>query len=291
MGKEWWRSELLDTEGKDFSSITNSGLKKNSLGNTSNDKSFNEVFGSSFDDMPLRQQIETAYDYYDKPQSENSGVKNYTLEAKPMGFAGQMNTGNAHSHNTLQEPIKNAEYHIQKEEDIKRQALEYANKIKQNILPDIDIENAMIMNNNALTPMQKIGKMTWNNYKNFNPGRRIGEAAGELSASKKEMEEVKEPGYDNYAHRYGMYTNAKDGPDKALYSLGGGVLKEVKDIYDKSIIGNKTFRDSVKDSYKDMRNNMEAVYEGTVNNLKNIDVDGRLWLNDFDYRQNKWKTK
>ena len=95
MGKEWWRSELLDTEGKSFNSITNSGLRKNALGNTSNDKSFNEVFGSSFDNMPLRQQIETAYDYYDKPENQNSGMKSYTLESKPMEFAGQMKEDDA----------------------------------------------------------------------------------------------------------------------------------------------------------------------------------------------------
>ena len=59
----------------------------------------------------------------------------------------------------------------------------------------------------------------------------MGEVAGELAASKEEMEEVNSPGYDNYAHRYGMYTNAKDGLDKAVYTLGGGALKEVKDIY------------------------------------------------------------
>ena len=69
--------------------MTNNGLKNNSVANTSNDKSFNEVFGSSFDNMPLRQQIETAYDYYDKPQNQSSGMKSYTLETKPMGFAGQ----------------------------------------------------------------------------------------------------------------------------------------------------------------------------------------------------------
>ena len=89
MGKEWWNSSAFESEGKSFGSMTNNGLRKNSLANTSNGKSFEEVFGSSFDNMPLRHQIETAYDYYDKPQSQSSGMKSYTLESKPMGFAGQ----------------------------------------------------------------------------------------------------------------------------------------------------------------------------------------------------------
>ena len=168
-------------------------------------------------------------------------------------------------------------------------ALEYANKVKQSTPARIDIENAVIKNDNSLSPLQKIGKMTWNNFKNFNPGIRMGEAAGELAASKEEMVSRNEAGYDNYAHRYGMYTNAKDGLDKAVYTLCGGVLKETKDIYDKSIKGNKPLRETLLDSYKDMKNNIEGVYEATKNNLQGNDVDGRLWLSDFDYLHNKWR--
>ena len=138
------------------------------------------------------------------------------------------------------------------------------------------------MNNNSLSPLRKLGKMTWNNFKNFNPGIRMGEAAGELAASKEEMDELKEDGYDNYAHRYAMYTNAKDGLDKAIYTLGGGVLKEARDIYKKSIKGDTPLIDSLKDSHKDTLNNIEAVYAATKNNLQGNDIDGRLWLNDFD---------
>ncbi len=110
----------------------------------------------------------------------------------------------------------------------------------------------------------------------------MGEAAGELAASKEEMDELKEDGYDNYAHRYAMYTNAKDGLDKAIYTLGGGVLKEARDIYKKSIKGDTPLIDSLKDSHKDTLNNIEAVYAATKNNLQGNDIDGRLWLNDFD---------
>ena len=101
MGSKWWNSSVLDTEGKSFSSMMNKGLRKNALANTSNDKSFNEVFGSSFYNMPLRQQIETAYDYYDKPKNQNSGMKSYTLESKPMEFAGQMKEDSSNCHMTF----------------------------------------------------------------------------------------------------------------------------------------------------------------------------------------------
>ena len=95
MGKEWWNFSVLDTEGNGFNLGVNSEGKKNSLANASNDKSFNEVFGSSFDNMPLRQQIETAYDYYDKPQNQSSDMKSYKLETKPMGLKGEMKADDA----------------------------------------------------------------------------------------------------------------------------------------------------------------------------------------------------
>ncbi|MBQ7660105.1 MAG: hypothetical protein IJS26_05170 [Alphaproteobacteria bacterium] len=184
------------------------------------------------------------------------------------------------------------EYDDFDDEDAKRRkALEYANQLKQRMPDSLDIENDLIKNDNSLSPMEKIGKMTWNNFKNFNPGIRMGEVAGELAASKEEMEEVNSPGYDNYAHRYGMYTNAKDGLDKAVYTLGGGALKEVKDIYDKSIKGNRPWGETLRDSYKDTLNNIEAVSAATKNNFQGNDIDGRLWLDDFDYLHNRWRRR
>ena len=170
-------------------------------------------------------------------------------------------------------------------------ALEYANKVKHSTPASIDIENAIIKNDNSLSPLQKIGKMTWNNFKNFNPGIRMGETLGELAASKEEMDARKEDGYDNYAHRYGMYTNAQDGLDKAVYSLGWGLAKEVSDIYKKSVKGNTPLIKTLEDSYKDMKNNIEGVYTATKNNLQGNDMDGRLWLDDFDYLHNKWRRR
>ena len=119
----------------------------------------------------------------------------------------------------------------------------------------------------------------------------MGEAAGELAASKEEMDELKEDGYDNYAHRYAMYTNAKDGLDKAIYTLGWGLAKEANDIYKKSIRGNAPLIKTLEDSYKDMKNNVEGVYAATKNSLQGNDIDGRLWLNDFDYLHNRWRKK
>ena len=219
--------------------------------------------------MNLRQELEAKF------KALNDNNKTYPTQITPNLFQTSNND------NVLED----------EENGIKRQALEYANKVKQSIPESLDIENGIVMSNSSLSPLQKLGKMTWNNFKNFNSGIRMGEVAGELAASKEEMDEINRLGYDNYAHRYGMYTNAKDGLDKALYTLGGGVLKEIRDIYDKSIKGNKPWGETLCDSYKDTLNNIEAVYAATKNNLKGDDIDGRLWLDDFDYLHNKWRRR
>ena len=221
-------------------------------------------------------------------------IQNEDIKTEP--FEDDLDTSNMTLRQELQARFnalnnKNDEFNKEDANEKSRKALIYANQVKQSIPHSLDIENAVVKNDNSLSPLQKVGKMTWNNFKNFNPGIRMGEAAGELAASKKEMEEVNQPGYDNYAHRYGMYTNAKDGLDKALYTLGGGALKEIKDIYDKSIKGNKPWRETLYDSYKDTLNNIEAVSAATKNNLQDNDIDGRLWLDDFDYLHNRWKRR
>ena len=48
---------------------------------------------------------------------------------------------------------------------------------------------------------------------------------------------------------------------------------------------------TLQDSYKDMKNNIEGVYTATKNNLQGNDIDGRLWLDDFDYLHNKWRRR
>lgn len=123
------------------------------------------------------------------------------------------------------------------------------------------------------------------NLNRMNPGYRIGQSLGTLVAAKDEMDAVRRHGYDNYAHRLGMCLNAQDGFDTAAYSLGGGVLKEAKDLYDKSVKGNMPWRESLTDSYKDMKNNLEGLSYG----LQNPDKSCRIWLEDLDYSNNRWK--
>ena len=122
----------------------------------------------------------------------------------------------------------------------------------------------------------------------LNPGYRMGQAIGTLRAAQQEMKRVKKDGYDNYAHRLGMCLNAQQGADMALYSLGGGILKEAKDILckttgfcDKQVPFNMAWNDSMKD----MHNNIEGIKYG----LQNPDKSCKIWLNDLDYGSNTWK--
>lgn len=98
-----------------------------------------------------------------------------------------------------------------------------------------------------------------------------------------------------------MCLNAQEGYVPAALSLGAGVLKEGKDIYYKAFdhkignIGDKvglcrgkqplSFNEAWGDSAKDMRNNLEGIQYGLSNPQKNC----RQWLNDLDYRNNKWR--
>lgn len=113
----------------------------------------------------------------------------------------------------------------------------------------------------------------------------VGYSLGTLKSAKDEMDAARRHGYDNYAHRLGMCLNAQNGLDTAAYSLGLGILKEAKDLYDKSIKGNMPWRESLADSYKDMKNNLEGLSYG----LQNPDKSCKIWLNDLDMRKNTWK--
>lgn len=131
-------------------------------------------------------------------------------------------------------------------------------------------------------------------------GQTMGTVAGNLKAAKDEMDKVKKDGYDNYAHRLGMCLNAQGGYFPAALSLGAGMLKEGKDIYCKAFdhkignIGNKvglcnrlnplSFGEAWDDSVKDMTNNIEGIQYGLNNPQKSC----RQWLNDLDYRNNRW---
>ena len=59
------------------------------------------------------------------------------------------------------------------------------------------------------------------------------------------------------------------------------------DLYNKSIKGNKPWKESLSDSLKDLQNN----YEGTFYGLTNPDENCRVWLKDLDINTNKWKNK
>lgn len=103
------------------------------------------------------------------------------------------------------------------------------------------------------------------------------------------------------AHRLGMCLNAQGGYFPAALSLGAGMLKEGKDIYCKAFdhkignIGNKvglcnrsnplSFGEAWDDSAKDMANNIEGIQYGLNNPQKSC----RQWLNDLDYRNNRWR--
>lgn len=91
---------------------------------------------------------------------------------------------------------------------------------------------------------------------------------------------------DNYYHRLGrMHDAGSLGLGGAIAGLGGGLIKEGIDLYDKSVKGNMPWRESLSDSYKDMQNNIEAVLRG----LTHPDENAKTWLNDLDTNTNTWK--
>ncbi len=110
---------------------------------------------------------------------------------------------------------------------------------------------------------------------------------GTLHATKKDMDNHNLINGDNYYHRLGMCLNAQKGLDSALYSFGAGILKEGIDLYNKSIKDNQPWKESLSDSFKDIKNN----YEGTIYGLTNPDKNCRVWLRDLDINTNKWKNK
>ena len=131
---------------------------------------------------------------------------------------------------------------------------------------------------------QEVGRQD-GGYLTLHPAYRIGEAAGNLRAAQQEMNEVRQDGYDNYAHRLGMCLNGQGGLDQYLYSFGGGIAKEAYDIARKTPkIG---FTNAWNDSVKDMRNNFEGLNYGFLNS----DSSCREWLQNLDYKNNKWRNK
>ena len=181
-----------------------------------------------------------------------------------------------------QETVRQTLERVMREKEMemaKNQALEYASKVK--LSANNNLANEKIIADKNLSPLQKVVGMAWNNFTDLNPVKRIGETLGTLHSAKQEMEQVHKDGYDNYAHRYGMYSNAQDGIDKAFYSFGAGIIKEGADFLNKVPLNNEFWRQSnklekisstLKDSWKDIKNNYEAVKSG----LQNPKSDGRL---------------
>lgn len=139
---------------------------------------------------------------------------------------------------------------------------------------------------------KEISNAIWNSYLQYLPTARIGDAAGTLHAAKKDLNECNRINYDNYYHRLGMCMNAQKGIDSALYSFGGGLLNEAKDIIKKSWKAKdvekpwlKSVGEILKDSGKDIVNNFESSAWGLTNPNGNC----IMWLNDLDVDKNQWK--
>lgn len=112
-----------------------------------------------------------------------------------------------------------------------------------------------------------------------------------LRLRQEQMKKANIIGGDNYSHRLGMCEAGQLGIDGAIAALGGGVLKEARDIYCKTQgqCGEKeqSFKEAFKDSKKDMLNNLEGLYYG----LRHPNKDCKIWLEDLDLKTNTWKNK
>ena len=110
-----------------------------------------------------------------------------------------------------------------------------------------------------------------------------------LADAQAEMERVKKDGYDNYAHRLAMCRIGQMGAAGSVLSprIGEvlGWLKEFDDTRKKSIIGNKPWKETLYDFWKDINND----YEGLNYGLTHPNADCRIWLKDLDYENNEWK--
>lgn len=116
----------------------------------------------------------------------------------------------------------------------------------------------------------------------------LGYAIGSLYTAKKEMDDRNIINSDNYYHRLGMSQigqEAKQTPATLLWGELLGLAKEGYDFGKKTIKGDNIF-DTLKDNWKDMKNNNEALYWGLTNPNKN----NRIWLRDLDINSNIWKS-
>lgn len=113
----------------------------------------------------------------------------------------------------------------------------------------------------------------------------MGYSIASLVSAKREMDNKKKAGFDNYAHRLGMCESAKNGYVSAGTSLVSGAIKEVIDCARKT--GKIGLKKAVSDSIKDMKNNIEGLSYG----LKGDGKSCREWLGDLNYKTNEWRKK
>lgn len=89
---------------------------------------------------------------------------------------------------------------------------------------------------------------------------------------------------DNYAHTHANIINGQDGLDTAISSLAIGTLKETYDITKKTIRGDN-LKKVLKDSYKDMKNNLRGIIIG----LKNPTADANEMLVSLNLDTNQFE--
>ena len=141
---------------------------------------------------------------------------------------------------------------------------------------------------------KEIANKIWDSAFQYLPTSRMGDVAGTLHAVKQNMDQHNLIKGDNYYHRLGMCLNGQKGLDSALYSFGAGLLKEGYDLarknhqdYKNNNLSWENFKNHVKDSVKDIKNN----YEGTYYGLTNPNESCKMWLNDLDVNTNEWRNK
>lgn len=171
-------------------------------------------------------------------------------------------------------------------EDVRRIVEEY---FEQNNLDEDGNRQKMLQEKNPISQNKFVNK-PWsladmvNNMSKYQAPYRMGQTAGILHSSLNEMKTAQIPGGDNLYHRLAMCRAAQGGADQYLYALGAGLLKEGVDIVRKISKG-KPVIETIKDSGKDIKNNLEGLNYGLHNPNKNC----RIWLNDLDIKTNTWK--
>ena len=101
------------------------------------------------------------------------------------------------------------------------------------------------------------------------------------NSQKRMLDDNVTPNRDNYYHREGMCRAAQHSVAGA--ALIGGIIKEGIDMVNKSkTIG---WKEALKDSTKDMMNNLDGLRLG----MENPDVPCSELLKGFDSKNNRWK--